>query len=321
MNLEKYTPLVFTAVVAIFNVGKGEIKWEEGTYDEIIFVSAIIHSKNGEWADEVEVMNIKKNVKELQGYLIQTDPRKIKHKKENKPAEKWYRAIKTTSEFVSNNPEIHIINKEDYEQKIKQFVEKGVERKIFEVINEKFIEKRLNAKIRRIIKENTKALKARQANLAELKDLIKIKSNMNNTKKGERTTLENINSRINKLKDDISATINLKKVMHKATEKSRLGMPRMYGTVKIHKQGRPIRPIVDTRNSVGGPIAEMLSTILKTYKCKTVNILNTEDLIDRLKKIKLEQEETIDEEEEEENILASLDVTDMFTNIPVKTTI
>ncbi|CAD7079670.1 unnamed protein product [Hermetia illucens] len=258
--------------------GKGESKWEEGTYDNII--SAVIHSKQGEWADEVEIMNIKDSIRELQGYLKQTNSTKIKTKK----AERWYKAMRTTSEFVTNNPEIHImesdkgkvtvaINKEDYEQKVKQFVNKGVEeKKIFEVVNEKYIGNRLNAKIRRIIKENIKALKSRQAKLVELKDLIKRKNNMNDTGKVESTAIENINTRINQLKEDIQNTTNLKKLMNRVTEKSGLEIPRMYDTVKIHTQDKPIRPIVDTRNSVGGPIAEMLATILKAYKCKVVNV-------------------------------------------------
>lgn len=307
--------------------GKGASKWEEGTYDDII--STLIYTKHGEWADEVEIMNIKDSIRELQGYLKQSKPMKTKTEK----AERWYKAMKTTSDFVANNPEIHImeadkgkvtvaINKEDYEQKVNQFVTKGIENKIFEIVNEKYIANRLNAKIRRILKENTRALTMRQANLVELTELIKRKNKMNDEGKGDRTLIENINTRIKQLKEYIQTTLNLKKVMNKVTEKSGLGIPRMYGTVKIHKLDKPIRPIVDTRYSVGGPIAEMLATILKVYKCKDINILNTEDLIQRLETIKLAQEVNIEEEdEEEENILASLDVSDMFTNIPIKATI
>lgn len=64
--------------------------------------------------------------------------------------------------------------------------------------------------------------------------------------------------------------------------KRNLIMPRMYGTIKIHKEGHPIRPIVDTRNTVTGPLAEILAQILNPHKNKNVNIENTEDLIQKL---------------------------------------
>lgn len=72
-------------------------------------------------------------------------------------------------------------------------------------------------------------------------------NNISYTKRGERTSLDNIKTRINKLKENISNTAPLKKMTEKTTEKS--------GTVKIHKADRPIRPIVNTKISVGGPIA------------------------------------------------------------------
>lgn len=203
-------------------------------------------------------MKIKDNIRELQEYLKQPDLSRIRTIKKNKTTERWYKAMRTTPEFVTNNSDIHImeankgkvtvaINKGEYEEKIKKFDNKGVEKKIFEVVEEKFIEKRLNAKIKRIIEENTKALRDRQSNIEELKELIKMTNNISYTKRGERTSLDNIKTRINKLKENISNTAPLKKMTEKTTEKS--------GTVKIHKADRPIRPIVNTKISVGGPIA------------------------------------------------------------------
>lgn len=118
----------------------------------------------------VELMKIKDNIRELQEYLKQTDPSRIRTIKKNKTTERWYKAMRTTPEFVTNNSDIHImeankgkvtvaINKGEYEEKIKKFDNKWVEKKIFEVVEEKFIEKRLNAKIKRIIEENAKAIR------------------------------------------------------------------------------------------------------------------------------------------------------------------
>lgn len=87
----------------------------------------------------------------------------------------------------------------------------------------------------------------------------------------------------------------------------------MYGTIKVHKPNHIIRPIVDTRNTIAGPLAEILSTILKTYKNGNISILNTEDLIHKLNRAKLSKVTHTDR-----MILASLDVRDMFTNIPTR---
>lgn len=87
----------------------------------------------------------------------------------------------------------------------------------------------------------------------------------------------------------------------------------MYSTIKIHKEDHPIRPIVDTRNTIGGPLAEILAHILAPYKNKELNINNTEDLIKKLSNIDIKGQENANE-----IILGSLDVKDMFTNIPTR---
>lgn len=67
-------------------------------------------------------------------------------------------------------------------------------------------------------------------------------------------------------------------------------MPRMSGTTKIHKEGHPIRPIVDTRNIVTGPLAEILAQILTLHKNKNVNFENTEDIIQKLQQINIREQ-------------------------------
>jgi hypothetical protein len=41
--------------------------------------------------------------------------------------------------------------------------------------------------------------------------------------------------------------------------------PHMYGTIKLHKEGKPIRPIVNWKNSPGHKLATYLANKLKTH--------------------------------------------------------
>ena len=84
----------------------------------------------------------------------------------------------------------------------------------------------------------------------------------------------------------------------------------LYGTVKIHKPNHPLRLII---SQIPTPIYELTKTIkqlISTYLPSKYNIKSTHELIQVLYTIKPNN-----------GILASLDVENLFTNIPVNETV
>lgn len=83
--------------------------------------------------------------------------------------------------------------------------------------------------------------------------------------------------------------------------------PKIYGLPKIHKENRPLRPIVSCINSPTYKLSKYLNCILKslipTFK---FNVKNSFEVADRLKNTVLPENYT----------LVSLDVKSLFTNIP-----
>ena len=86
-----------------------------------------------------------------------------------------------------------------------------------------------------------------------------------------------------------------------------LRIPKFYGLPKIHKEGTPLRPIVDSINSVTYQISKKLATILSPLVGKEFHIRNSQDFVDKLNHI------TIDDNE----IMVSYDVKALFTSVPV----
>ena len=87
-------------------------------------------------------------------------------------------------------------------------------------------------------------------------------------------------------------------------------IPNIRGLIKIHKAEAPIRPIVNWENSPAYKVAKMLTNKLHTYAPLpyTYNIKNSQ-LINDLQEIPYDL-----------NLrLASLDITNMYTNIPTST--
>jgi len=84
-------------------------------------------------------------------------------------------------------------------------------------------------------------------------------------------------------------------------------LPRCYGLPKIHKNGSPLRVVI---SSVGSPLyntARYLHEILNTsIKKPASNIKDSWSFANKINKIKIDQSE----------VLMSLDVTSLFTNIP-----
>ena len=88
--------------------------------------------------------------------------------------------------------------------------------------------------------------------------------------------------------------------------------PRIYCTTKIHKQGYPVRPIVDYMGSIAyqtsKALAEMLSPMVGQTEC---HIKNSKHLEDDLPKLTIE----------DGNIFNSHDVVSLFTNTPIDKTL
>ncbi|XP_072044968.1 uncharacterized protein [Amphiura filiformis] len=88
-------------------------------------------------------------------------------------------------------------------------------------------------------------------------------------------------------------------------------IPRLYCTTKIHKEGNPIRPIVDYMGSIGyqtsKALAEILSPIVGTSEH---HVVNSKHLAEELSGVLVEEDE----------IFNSHDVVSLFTNTPIQET-
>ena len=84
--------------------------------------------------------------------------------------------------------------------------------------------------------------------------------------------------------------------------------PLFYGSVKIHKPDRPLRPIVSAIGSSTYNLSKYVSNILADYvkQCRSF-LRDTRDFVDQLEDIKIEEDE----------ILVSFDVKSLFTSVPV----
>ncbi|CAH8868385.1 unnamed protein product [Trichobilharzia szidati] len=83
---------------------------------------------------------------------------------------------------------------------------------------------------------------------------------------------------------------------------------RMYGVVKVHKSGYPIRPIVDFRNSPTYELSKYLAMVLNPLKSHSKSRLtNSYELKHRLDNLKLDNEEK----------MVSFDIVSLYTRIPI----
>ena len=91
-----------------------------------------------------------------------------------------------------------------------------------------------------------------------------------------------------------------------------LKTPLLYGSPKIHKDGTPLRRIVDFTGSIGYNVAKSLAEILAPIVGQSEHhVLNSKSLADQLKNITVEEDE----------ILNSHDVVALFTNTPIDLTL
>jgi hypothetical protein len=86
--------------------------------------------------------------------------------------------------------------------------------------------------------------------------------------------------------------------------------PNLYATIKLHKENKPIRPIINWKNAPAYEIAKQVSKTLHNYLQLpyTYNIQNSIQLMTDLKTFELNKDTR----------LCSFDITNMYTNIPKK---
>ena len=84
--------------------------------------------------------------------------------------------------------------------------------------------------------------------------------------------------------------------------------PKFYGLPKIHKEGRPLRPIVSSCGSISYPCSRFLSDVLKPLVGQSPHhIKNTAEFADKIKECRVEEDE----------VQVSHDVVALFTSVPV----
>ena len=89
-------------------------------------------------------------------------------------------------------------------------------------------------------------------------------------------------------------------------------VPHMYGSPKIHKDGTPLRPIIDYTGTIGYNISRSLADILSPLVGKNgFNVLNSKQLAEDLSSITIKDNE----------YLVSHDVVSLFTNTLVDKTL
>ena len=108
----------------------------------------------------------------------------------------------------------------------------------------------------------------------------------------------------NTLRDKEQKEIVLSKISKKVPS-----LPYFHGIPKVHKPGCPLRPIVATCNSPQSVLAEWLADQLSPYlgKFSNTHLLHASDFIDKLKHLG-----------PVEGKMVSLDVTALFTNVPLE---
>ena len=81
----------------------------------------------------------------------------------------------------------------------------------------------------------------------------------------------------------------------------------LYGLLKIHKTGIPLRPILTAYNTAAYKIAKFTVRLLEFYTHNSFSLSNSYALINKLKEIHLNTT----------SFLCSFDVRSLFTNIPL----
>jgi hypothetical protein len=116
---------------------------------------------------------------------------------------------------------------------------------------------------------------------------------------------------LNKIAKEVSKAIKLSNI--KEDDKKKLivscpSTPRIYGLPKIHKEGAPLRPIVNTIGSPTYQLAKYLANKLKPLVGNTSSFVKDSSFfVNKIKNIKVDKDD----------ILVSFDVVSLFTKIPI----
>ena len=122
----------------------------------------------------------------------------------------------------------------------------------------------------------------------------------------------NFNKRIRDALTTIKDKTKRKDLEHRLKSEECPEIPHIYGSPKIHKEGCPLRPIVASLKSPQRRLEQFLSNIMSKWVglVSKGHLKHSMDLIQEVSKINVKYTK-----------FASLDVTSLFTNVPVKKTI
>ncbi|XP_062703746.1 uncharacterized protein LOC134286186 [Aedes albopictus] len=120
----------------------------------------------------------------------------------------------------------------------------------------------------------------------------------------------------NRIMRKINATVDgwldqkcIEKSEHRKMKISSCNPPRIYGLPKLHKEGRPLRPVVSTIGSATYQMAQYLAGVLENVVGKTEHhVKNSFEFAKQITGMQIP----------EEHMLFSLDVKSLYTNVPVQ---
>jgi hypothetical protein len=120
------------------------------------------------------------------------------------------------------------------------------------------------------------------------------------------------NKRITTLLNDLKTKNIITPEQHRRLIPQAAVPPRMYGLPKTHKPGIPVRPIVSMTRSAYEPLSKWLASELKSVE---------ENFTSRCVKDSFEFVDKLSTHVLPNTVLASFDVTSLFTNVPLVETI
>lgn len=86
---------------------------------------------------------------------------------------------------------------------------------------------------------------------------------------------------------------------------------RIYGFVRLHKDGHPLRPVVAAFDSPSTELAIFIDQMLKRLIHNRYDIRNSFEMKEKIKTVRLDDDE----------VLMSLDIKNLFPSIPISYTI
>ncbi|XP_068247027.1 uncharacterized protein [Palaemon carinicauda] len=121
-----------------------------------------------------------------------------------------------------------------------------------------------------------------------------------------RNPIEEIKKEANKTIEAVNAATN---AIHLPVISGDFWPGYLYGNVKTHKQGNPLRPIISQYPTPTYQLAKRLNAILTPYITNRYCVASSAEFLDKIK------DSTCD------GVIASMDVESLFTNVPVDETI